>query len=192
MPAQSKDAPGELNLVRSFVNTLDLDDGVETLATPASLAAWLADQGLMDYAAAAGQADVRRTVALREAFRELLLSNNDGHPVDESATAVVDEAAARAKLRLRVTSDGGARLEAQAQGVDGALGRLLIIAYRAMETGTWRRLKACRNDTCRWAFYDHSRNSSGHWCSMEACGSREKARAYRQRKHAAGGGEAHQ
>jgi predicted RNA-binding Zn ribbon-like protein len=50
-----------------------------------------------------------------------------------------------------------------------------------MENDTWARLKACRSDTCRWAFYDHSKNRSGHWCSMEVCGARHKAREYRAR-----------
>jgi predicted RNA-binding Zn ribbon-like protein len=53
-----------------------------------------------------------------------------------------------------------------------------------MENGEWQRLKACRKDTCLWAFYDHSKNRSRHWCSMEVCGGQEKARAYRQRKKA--------
>jgi predicted RNA-binding Zn ribbon-like protein len=51
-----------------------------------------------------------------------------------------------------------------------------------MEADTWSRLKACRDDTCKWAFYDHSKNRSGHWCSMEVCGSRHKARQYRERR----------
>ena len=51
-----------------------------------------------------------------------------------------------------------------------------------MENDTWPRLKACRDDTCQWAFYDHSKNRSGHWCSMEVCGSRHKARQYRERR----------
>ena len=78
--------------------------------------------------------------------------------------------AARARLRLRVGADASARLEAEGRGVDAALGRLLVIVYRAMENDSWRRLKACRSDTCQWAFYDHSKNRSGHWCSMEVCG----------------------
>ena len=125
---------------------------------------------------------MRRATWLREALRELLLSNNDGRPVPADAARALDDVAARARLRLRVDADGSARLEAEGKGVDGALGRLLVIVYRAMETDTWSRLKACRDDTCKWAFYDHSKNRSGHWCSMEVCGSRHKARVYRQRK----------
>ncbi len=36
-------APGPLELVRDFVNTLDVEDGRERLDSPAALAAWLAE-----------------------------------------------------------------------------------------------------------------------------------------------------
>jgi predicted RNA-binding Zn ribbon-like protein len=48
-----------------------------------------------------------------------------------------------------------------------------------MLDGTWTRLKACRE--CSWAFYDHSRNGAGNWCSMKVCGGRVKQRAYYER-----------
>jgi predicted RNA-binding Zn ribbon-like protein len=50
-----------------------------------------------------------------------------------------------------------------------------------MTDGTWKRLKACRNHGCRWAFYDYSKNRSGSWCSMQLCGNRTKTRSYRRR-----------
>ncbi|MEP6468748.1 MAG: CGNR zinc finger domain-containing protein [Chloroflexota bacterium] len=55
--------------------------------------------------------------------------------------------------------------------------RALVVAC-----SSWSRVKACRNDTCRWLFYDHSRNRSGTWCAMAICGSRMKSRAYRSRR----------
>jgi predicted RNA-binding Zn ribbon-like protein len=67
-------------------------------------------------------------------------------------------------------------------GIDGALGRLLAIVFRAMNDGTWERLKACPADDCEWAFYDWSKNGSGTWCDMAVCGNRAKARAYRERR----------
>ena len=85
------------------------------------------------------------------------------------------------------TRDGGAALEPQARGVDGALGRLLAIVHRAIQTGSWERLKACRQDGCAWAFYDRTKNRSGAWCSMEVCGNRAKARSYRERRAGAPG-----
>jgi predicted RNA-binding Zn ribbon-like protein len=56
----------------------------------------------------------------------------------------------------------------------------MIAAARA--AGTWDRLKACRQETCGWLFYDVSRNRSSSWCSMQVCGGREKSRAYRRRR----------
>jgi predicted RNA-binding Zn ribbon-like protein len=50
-----------------------------------------------------------------------------------------------------------------------------------MLDGSWPRLKACAADNCQWAFYDHSRNHSRVWCSMDVCGNREKVRSYRER-----------
>ena len=182
MAQQSKEAPGDLAQVRAFVNTLDRDEAEDRIARPEELAAWLAEQQLLPAGATARPADVRRAVRFREALRELLLANNDGHQMPIEAGRALNEVAARARLRLRVDEGGTARLEAAGDTVDAALGRLLVIVYRAMENDTWPRLKACRADTCQWAFYDHSKNRSGHWCSMEVCGSRHKAQQYRERR----------
>jgi predicted RNA-binding Zn ribbon-like protein len=67
-------------------------------------------------------------------------------------------------------------------GLPLVLGTVVAAVYDAMHDGTWSRMKACRNDGCRWAFYDHSRNRSGAWCQMETCGTQAKMRTYRQRR----------
>jgi predicted RNA-binding Zn ribbon-like protein len=182
--AQTKEAPGDLAQVRAFVNTLEIDEETDAIATPNELAAWLREHGLLAAGVEATAADVRRATLFREALRSVLLSNNDGRPVPKDAARVLDDVAARAHLRLHVAGDASAKLEAEGRGVDGALGRLLVIVYRAMENDTWRRLKACRDDTCQWAFFDQSKNRSGHWCSMESCGARNKAQQYRERRRA--------
>jgi len=61
---------------------------------------------------------------------------------------------------------------------------VLAIVAAAMAEGTWSRLKACRSEACRWAFYDHARNHSRTWCDMAVCGNRVKARTYRKRRRA--------
>ena len=175
-------APGDLEHVRAFVNTLDVETGTDELAEPASLAAWLRSRGLLQ-GASATSADAAGARRLREALRALLLENN-GVSVRKEAAVTLNRAAREAALELRFDLEGGVRLEPGARGVAGALGRVLAIVAAAMEDGTWSRLKACRADDCTWAFYDHARNRSRHWCSMAVCGNRTKARAYR-RRHAA-------
>ena len=184
MSPQKAGAPDELESVRAFVNTLDLESGVDLLAGADDLEAWMSAHGLWS-GGAADEASRRRAVRVREALREVLLANNDGHQPDPAAAPTLDDAAGRARLRLVMGPGGQASLESEAAGVDGALGRLLVSVYRAMENGTWARLKACRNDRCRWAFYDHSKNHSGHWCDMAVCGNRSKVEAYRRRRSSA-------
>ena len=172
-------APGELELVRQFLNTHDVEDGVDKIATPDDLRAWLAGQGL-DSGERLGRADVERATALREALRALTLSNN-GEPLNGDAVSTLNSIAGRAQLLVRFDPHGHTMLEPAGEGADAALGELLAIVFRSMAEGTWQRLKACRADTCQWAFFDRSKNRSGTWCSMSVCGNRAKARAYRRR-----------
>lgn len=177
LPPSREPAPGELEVLQRFVNTVDFDEGTETLDSAASLRRWLAEKGLLAPNARVGERDLRRAIELREAFRALLHANN-GAPLDPRAVETVDAAA---ELTVRFDGEGRAELVPARGGLDGAIGRLVAIAYRAQVDGTWPRLKACPEASCTWAFYDRSRNRSSTWCSMAVCGNRAKARAFRER-----------
>ena len=110
--------------------------------------------------------------ALREAIRTLLRANN-GVAVDVAAASrVLSRAARSADLRVGFT-DGTLVFESTDQ--------ILAALAEAMADGSWTRLKACRSDTCQYAFIDTARNRSRHWCDMAVCGNREKARRFRSR-----------
>jgi predicted RNA-binding Zn ribbon-like protein len=172
-------APGQLEVVREFVNTVDVEEGKDDLATPESLGAWLGERGLVS-GGEPTEADRRRAVALRGALRDLLLAN-DGDRLDPAAVGALNREVERLPLVLRFGEDGAAELAAGGQGVERALAELLVVVHRAMAEGTWRRLKLCREDTCQWAFFDQSKNRSARWCDMAVCGNRHKVREYRQR-----------
>ena len=174
----SNPAPDQLELVRSFVNTYDHEDGSEQLPDPAALAAWLADNGLGS--ARATTADLDHTRELREALRAIL-QHHGGLDLDPAAPAIVDAAADRARLSVTFDDHGDAVIEPKARGVDGALGRLLVLIADAQRDGTWSRLKACPAEDCQYAFYDRSRNHSAVWCDMKVCGNRAKVRQFRTR-----------
>jgi predicted RNA-binding Zn ribbon-like protein len=179
-------APGRLELVRQFVNTLDLETGEDELATSSDLDAWLRGRDLLTGASSPVERDRRRALELREALRALLVANNGGGDAG-GALAVLDGVARRAGMRLRFAQPARAELCPSAAGVDAALGRLLAIVAEAMTLGIWPRLKACRAEGCRWAFYDRAKNRSRAWCSMAVCGNRTKARTYRLRRAAPDG-----
>jgi predicted RNA-binding Zn ribbon-like protein len=176
-----KAAPAELDHIRQFVNTLDLESLEDELAEPDTAAAWLTSRELLAEGEALTPADIRQAQEMREALRKLLLAHN-GAPLDAAAVDAVNNAAKSAELVVRVGEHGEAELVPVRPGIDGALGRLIAIVYRSMSDGTWERLKACPEDRCEWAFYDWSKNRSATWCDMSTCGNRAKARAYRQRR----------
>lgn len=179
----SGEAPGDLEMLRAFVNTYEADSGRDAIADPEALRAWLAGRGLLDPSAAVDGTGMRRAQHWREALRRLGLANHDGLP-DAVAAGELDDLVRQCGLVVRVGEDGAVRLDAAGTGLDAALGRLAAAFYRATVDGTWARFKVCGNDTCRWAFYDHSRNHSGRFCGT-ACGNAVSARAYRRRRAAA-------
>ena len=176
-------APGDLVYVQAFVNTRDPEGGrPDDVATPEALRDWFADRGWMSRDERLGEADVEQAHAVREAIRSLLLANN-GAPLDRAAVDTLNRAGRSAEILVRFgDTDGRPALAPARSGFDGALGELLAITYRSMAEGTWPRLKACPEESCMWAFYDHSKNRSGTWCDMAVCGNRAKARAYRERR----------
>jgi predicted RNA-binding Zn ribbon-like protein len=178
-PGGREPAPGRLRIVQAFVNTNDIEGGTDEFSTPNALANWFRTSGLVRSHVRVGRNDPARVVELREALRALLLANNGGK-LDRQAQQVLDQAAIGARFTVRFGSQQPqAALEPTATDVAGALGALLAIAFDAMQDGTWYRLKACRRDACRWAFYDHSNARAGVWCSMSICGNRTKVTRHR-------------
>ena len=123
-----KAAPGELDYVRVFVNTLDVETHEEQLAGPKATARWFAERGLLpDSDHALADSDVRQAHELREALRKLLLAHN-GAPLDPAAVDAVNAAAKSAELVVRFDATGqylaettGSDLIATLdEGVDGA------------------------------------------------------------------------
>jgi predicted RNA-binding Zn ribbon-like protein len=170
---------GSLRLIREFVNTRDIEAGTDLVDDQDKLAKWLRHNDLLGPDGTVGEADVNRTLELREAVRALLIG---GRPATQAATRLTS-AARRSRLRPEF-DPAGMRLVPAATGVDRALGGLLVVITEAMSDGRWRRLKVCENDGCRWAFFDASRAAAGKWCSMAVCGNRNKAAAWRARQRA--------
>src|SRR5262245_54084491 len=176
-------APGELELVRGFVNTYDAEVDREELDSADALAEWLRGNGLLASDEAARPADLQAAIELREALRSLLLSNH-GEPTDPAAIERLHRAAKAADLRVQVRPDSTSTTRSGEGGLAGAHGTILAVVHAAMADGTWERLKVCPADDCLWAFYDRSRNRSRRWCDMEICGNRAKVRSYRERRGA--------
>jgi predicted RNA-binding Zn ribbon-like protein len=144
----------DVDLVVDFLNTVDHETDTDVLDNPVAWQAWLAERGLTD-----GE----ETRAVRAALR-----------------AAVGDLAPPGTVSARVTVElaGGVPTLVAADVV----GAVLAASTRLAVLDQWERVKICPADDCRWAFYDRSRNHSRTWCSMQVCGNREKARAWRGRR----------
>jgi predicted RNA-binding Zn ribbon-like protein len=164
--------------MQDFLNTTDIESETDLVDTPALLASWLASKGLTDGTVAVSAAEHASALELRERLRDALESMTHGASPGD-ALAGLDAIAAGVPLRVRF--DTTPHLESARRGSARALGPILGTVYDALGSDAVARLKVCRNEACRWAFYDTSRNRSGVWCSMAICGNRQKGRVYRRR-----------
>lgn len=178
-------APAALARLVEFVNTRRADG--DTIGTPEELTSWLHAHELLPIGAADTAAQ-ERAVRVREGLRALLATNN-AEPVtsprpdglNPRARAELAALTATLPLSLDVTSTPPRLVPNTDDVVDHALTTLLADVATAVAAGTWSRLKTCREPSCRWAFYDHSRNRGRTWCSMDVCGNRVKVRASHRR-----------
>jgi hypothetical protein len=162
-------APQHLAPLQDLLNTVNLESGEDELAADAFMR-WCVARGVGD----ADEADRTRLQAFREDLRAWV--EDGGDEVPAPVAAAVDAA------RLDVgVSDG--RLTTTSRTAFGRLVAETVEGIRvAQREDDWKRFKVCSRGTCRWAFYDHSRNNSSRWCASTICGAREKSRrAYRRR-----------
>lgn len=176
----SGEAPGDLEVLRSFVNTLDPDTQTDQLDTSEKLHDWLVVRGLLGVDSPIDEQAHRQTLEFREALRALALANG-ATDLDPTAITTLNQLATGVSLSVRIDAGGRAHLHPVDEGLQRSLGVLLTIVYEAITDGTFSRLKACASETCRWLYFDHSKNQSRKWCEMQTCGNVINARAYRQR-----------
>jgi predicted RNA-binding Zn ribbon-like protein len=174
--------PPAVRLVRDFVNTYEPQIHDESLDTPDALRKWLADEHLLRPGSKIRSSDLATAVAFREGLREVLLGHA-GHAMDPAAMRGLDDVLAAVPVRLSLADGTPRLLPAGDTRFDQALGGLVEAIRQCAEQHVWIRLKACARDTCRWAYYDASRNQNRRWCSMAGCGNYVKnRRAYAVRR----------
>jgi CGNR zinc finger len=164
--AEGQRAPGELEAVRTLLNTWLIPNDSRQPA-----------DRFAEHAAGQGWSRARGSLVRR-------LRNDLRGAVESGDAACLNDWIG--ELGLRPEIDG----QQLAYRHDGSpAGQVLAIVMAAITAGTWRRLKACPD--CRWVFYDNTRNGSKRWCLMyaggpegRACGTIAKVRRYRDRQAA--------
>jgi predicted RNA-binding Zn ribbon-like protein len=171
-----------------FLNTVNdwsAAERVDYLAAPADAVGFGTQMGLLSRNEAGGvaaridAAELRRLRAFREHAAQIIRCLSEGESLDESELAMIDawrrDVAAATRTRLKA-----GRIEPQVDVADGRGAtlrlRVLVLLLELLASERVARLKTCPR--CGWFLLDMSKNGSRRWCSMEACGSREKAQRY--------------
>ena len=156
----------DLDLLLEVLDSTPRRDGRATdgFADDDVASAWLAGHDLPH-----GSRDVRELRRVRDLLQgvvraELPASALSGDLVGVRKLPVLDESG----LHWQLTGAGGTPAR-------------LVLAWAAVEQAAPGRLRPCENHDCRRFLLDRSRNNTGRWCSMEACGNRMKARRHRER-----------
>lgn len=162
-------------MVRDFVNTIEWQEDQDSWTNPGDLERWFAERAGV-VVQAQTEDDMLLARRLREGLRSVLL-RHAGHEPLPDAGAHLNQTLSLIPLRLRVDADGqlGLGVEAGRHPLEH-LGFILARVDAARVDGTWQRLKVCARDSCRWAYWDATRNGSGRWCSMAGCGNYAKMR----------------
>lgn len=182
----ARPAPGGLALVQELVNSHAVErDGEELLADPASAQRWLQNaarqwahvHGLTSPELVLNETGLKSLLELRSTVAGLLAVAADQRPDGEPVNIQL-------QVRANLVSDAEGRVGIEPVGTDSswlesAVWSEILLAQR---TGTWSRLKLCREPGCRSAFYDTSRNHSGIWHDVHSCGNINNLRASRTRK----------
>jgi hypothetical protein len=155
-------APAELRLTQELLNTTATNryPDRDLLSSVDTARAWF---GGIPGAPELAIEDLFDLLELRDCLRRLVKG--------EAATLV-------GTVEIRVDAESAVAVPAGAAWLQSAIATECLLA-RA--TGTWSRLKMCRNEGCPVVFYDTSRNGRRVWCDVTACGNVANARAYRAR-----------
>ena len=170
-------------LALDFVGTLRARRNsrpTEKLGAPSDLDAWFVESGLVARATASVPADLNAAVEVREAIYSLVWARLHERPLPEDAVTTVNAAAAAPPLTAALTRDGWSRSGTARQ----ALSHIAREAVEIVGGEQAALLRECSRPECTQVYLDTSRGHRREWCSMSTCGSRMKAKAYRERRKA--------
>jgi predicted RNA-binding Zn ribbon-like protein len=177
-------APGDLEVLQRFLNLHEhLPDDSSVPPSAEMLRTFLVQRDLLGEEQRFTERDRETGLELRDALRALILANA-GEAVADKHIKTLERVAEDAELHPHFRY-GDPMLVPSDEGVAGAFGQIVAIAFLARFEHTWEHLKLCADEDCRAVFYDRSKNHSGRWCSMADCGNRAKVRAFRERQKAA-------
>ncbi|MFS4582950.1 CGNR zinc finger domain-containing protein [Phaeobacter sp. C3_T13_0] len=184
-----------------FINSLAAPRSVEFewLASGADVLDWLVEAGLItvDEQSVLRQPKHRTALdlaaedirAFREDFRSFVsdIIEDKQVPADHQMIIKLNRLMGQGKQLLRLfpsgSNDKGFELKIihEIQCADDLLPRITTACAEFVAQADLKHVRRCEGSGCTLFFHDISKNHKRRWCSMEVCGNRAKAAAYRKR-----------
>ena len=188
-------------LCLDFVNTLEQENGedVETLREYADLVAFALQAGTITYSpqttdlmlmasrhGAEAQNVLTAALELRGVIYRILSDSARGDTPASIDIAAFNDWLDKTLCSLRVAPEGNGFGWQWAEN-EPRLERVLwpivwSLAQTLVDSEQLSRVKECSSHTCKYLFYDTSRNRSRRWCDMTTCGNRDKVRRFYRRQ----------
>ncbi len=174
-------------LAVDLLNTVIAQDGRvrDLLSTREDVASWGEAAGVVS------RRDLRNAAreptglpAFREALRRGLVTWAAAGTPPARLIALLNHHLARDPAVTEVSRKGHdvvTRVRSAGGPLDRLYGAVARSAAELITGGDPHRLRKCADPTCRAMFYDTSKSGRRRWCSMQMCGGRAKARAFRRR-----------
>lgn len=172
------DPSPDAELVISFANTLDVEEGTDALSGPGHVARWLVATRLTTRTPVVTGADHDRYLRLRSGVRELLGTEEQRSHVLADADSVLRDV----PLLVSLTPSSVLQPDPELPATSRALATIASAVASTLITGEVARVKRCPAEDCGWVFWDSTKNRSRRWCSMQVCGNRDKARTFAARQ----------
>lgn len=186
---EARSGPGGLGLVQDLVNTHAVErDGFDLLSDHATAQHWLqeasrqwaSDRALPPPDPTLPKTDLQPLRDLRTAVLAIL-ETPPGQRSADSAGAITE----RAQVQLATDDHDRVAMIPLGSGAAWLTSAIWSEILLSQQTGTWAKVKLCREPGCRTAFYDASRNGSGTWHNVRTCGNIANLRASRTRRKSA-------
>ena len=131
-------------------------------------------------------APLAKLQALRSALRKSSQAIFRGKTIPPAELRTLNEAMNLSGKRQVIQRQNGLRIEFmhEKSGWDWILAEIARSFVETVAGGESARIKICRNDDCRWVFYDQTKAKTRLWCSSKSCGNRERVRRARARSQA--------
>ncbi len=151
----------------------------DLLATPRDLGRWFVAAGLAPRDPHPTEADLAAARELREALYRLARACILQAPFPPDDRALVNRWAAEPPPAPQLGAHG---LTWTRGGVGALVAAVARDGVELLGGPLAGRVRACEGEGCSLYFLDTSRSGRRRWCSMAACGNKEKVGAFRQRR----------